>query len=191
MPPYVNLPRSSKSQNPPLGSPTIVCGRCLSCTRTHRPMGGREIARSRSRSHARLRWNATMSRAFQTEYFVDESLPTSVTIGPRRSGGAGGGMWSRKQSVCSALSGVSRADDPAPLYPFAVALRVRVLQIVCGISGLVVGAVGWLEERRRPALGLGVPAGALTVVAAGFERGDRIKKFRNENKTYRLPCSSA
>ncbi|XP_026485526.1 uncharacterized protein LOC113393048 [Vanessa tameamea] len=82
-------------------------------------------------------------------------------------------MWSRKQSVCSAVSGVSKGDDqdahlPAGLriYPFAIALRVRVLQIVCGIGGLVVGAVGWLEERQKPELGLGVPAGAVTVLAA-------------------------
>ncbi|XP_041989269.1 uncharacterized protein LOC121740604 [Aricia agestis] len=93
-----------------------------------------------------------------------------------------GAMWSRKQSVCSAVSAASRPDDleaPLPtgqrIYPFAVALRVRVLQIVCGIGGLVVGAVGWLEERRSPALGLGVPAGAVTVLAAAtsvyFSRG--------------------
>lgn len=30
----------------------------------------------------------------------------------------------------------------------------------------MVGAVGWLEEKQKPALGLGVPAGAITVVAA-------------------------
>ncbi|KAL4716309.1 hypothetical protein ACJJTC_014789 [Scirpophaga incertulas] len=81
-------------------------------------------------------------------------------------------MWSRKQSVCSAVSGASKGEDePAAanglqIYPFAIALRVRVLQIVCGIGGLVVGAVGWLEERQKPMLGLGVPAGAVTVLAA-------------------------
>ncbi|XP_048477776.1 uncharacterized protein LOC119690347 [Plutella xylostella] len=78
-------------------------------------------------------------------------------------------MWSRKQSVSSAVSGASRGEDPGSdpkLYPFAVALRVRVLQIVCGIGGLVVGAVGWLEERERPALGLGVPTGVVTILAA-------------------------
>ncbi|XP_026732049.1 uncharacterized protein LOC113508253 [Trichoplusia ni] len=81
-------------------------------------------------------------------------------------------MWSRKQSVCSAVSGASRGDDVdlagngIQLYPFAIGLRVRVLQIVCGIGGLVLGAVGWLEERQKPALGLGVPAGAITVLAA-------------------------
>ncbi|KAI8420726.1 hypothetical protein MSG28_007949 [Choristoneura fumiferana] len=84
-------------------------------------------------------------------------------------------MWSRKQSVCSAVSGTSKCDDSdSPLaggvkiYPFAIALRVRVLQIVCGIGGLVVGAVGWLEERKEPELGLGVPAGAITVLAAAI-----------------------
>ncbi|VVC91479.1 unnamed protein product, partial [Leptidea sinapis] len=47
--------------------------------------------------------------------------------------------------------------------------------IVCGIGGLVVGAVGWLEERHPPALGLGVLAGAVTILAAAmsvyFSRG--------------------
>ncbi|XP_026333551.1 uncharacterized protein LOC113240454 isoform X2 [Hyposmocoma kahamanoa] len=82
-------------------------------------------------------------------------------------------MWSRKLSVSSGVSGASKCDDAdiplasgLQLYPFAIALRVRVLQIVCGIGGLVVGAVGWLEERQKPALGLGVPAGAVTVLAA-------------------------
>lgn len=80
-------------------------------------------------------------------------------------------MWSRKQSVCSAVSGASKGeDDPLggglQLYPFAIALRVRVLQIVCGIGGIVVGAVGWLEERQQVELGLGVPAGGITVLAA-------------------------
>ncbi|XP_049871091.1 uncharacterized protein LOC126370288 isoform X2 [Pectinophora gossypiella] len=84
-------------------------------------------------------------------------------------------MWSRKQSVCSAVSGASKCDDTdvpfaggLQLYPFAMALRVRVLQIVCGIGGLVVGAVGWLEERQKPELGLGVPAGAVTVLVAAL-----------------------
>ncbi|XP_053605810.1 uncharacterized protein LOC128672586 [Plodia interpunctella] len=78
-------------------------------------------------------------------------------------------MWSRKHSVCSGVSGASKGDDDLAgiqLYPFAIALRVRVLQIVCGIAGLVVGAVGWLEERQKLELGLGVPAGAVTVLAA-------------------------
>lgn len=39
---------------------------------------------------------------------------------------------------------------------------------MCGIGGLVVGAVGWLEERHKPILGLGVPAGGVTVLAAGI-----------------------
>ncbi|CAG9135981.1 unnamed protein product [Plutella xylostella] len=86
-------------------------------------------------------------------------------------------MWSRKQSVSSAVSGASRGEDPGSdpkLYPFAVALRVRVLQIVCGIGGLVVGAVGWLEERERPALGLGVPTGVVTILAAGIVIGGLV-----------------
>ncbi|CAH2211482.1 jg20948, partial [Pararge aegeria aegeria] len=47
-----------------------------------------------------------------------------------------------------------QSNAPSPIY------------IVCGIGGLVVGAVGWLEERQKLELGLGVPAGAVTVLAA-------------------------
>ncbi|CAH2085306.1 unnamed protein product [Euphydryas editha] len=120
-------------------------------------------------------------------------------------------MWSRKQSVCSAVSGASKCDDqdihlPSGLriYPFAIALRVRVLQIVCGIAGLVIGAVGWLEEREKPELGLGVPAGAVTVVAAAtsvyYSRGfggwisARSRTTRNWGAPWRAlgpsPCAA-
>ncbi|BES89011.1 Hypothetical protein NTJ_01819 [Nesidiocoris tenuis] len=58
---------------------------------------------------------------------------------------------------------------PETLYPFSRVLRLRVLQIVCGISILVMGAVGAIEERGDPTnLALGVPAGVLTVLAAGI-----------------------
>ncbi|CAG9579641.1 unnamed protein product [Danaus chrysippus] len=117
-------------------------------------------------------------------------------------------MWSRKQSVCSAVSGASKCDDQdasgQQIYPFAIALRVRVLQIVCGIGGVVVGAVGWLEERHKPALGLGVPAGAVTVLAAAtsmyFSRGfggwvsARSKSTKNWGAPWRAlgpsPCAA-
>lgn len=52
-------------------------------------------------------------------------------------------------------------------YPFAVVLRIRVLQIVCGISSMVMGTVGFIEEKGQVNLGLGIPAGAATVLAAG------------------------
>lgn len=42
-----------------------------------------------------------------------------------------------------------------------------VLQVVCGISGVVMGAVAFIEERGRLHLGLSMPAGFLTVAAAG------------------------
>lgn len=51
-------------------------------------------------------------------------------------------------------------------YPFALVLRLRVLQIVCGISAMVMGTVAFIEERGRFNLGLGIPAGAATVLAA-------------------------
>uniref|UniRef100_A0A0A9Y389 Uncharacterized protein n=1 Tax=Lygus hesperus TaxID=30085 RepID=A0A0A9Y389_LYGHE len=57
---------------------------------------------------------------------------------------------------------------PNTLYPFSRVLRLRVLQIVCGISILIMGAVGAIEERGNLTnLALGVPAGILTVLAAG------------------------
>lgn len=52
-------------------------------------------------------------------------------------------------------------------YPFARVLRLRVVQVVCGISTLVMGAVALIEEKSPFNLGLGVPAGVSTVLAAG------------------------
>lgn len=51
-------------------------------------------------------------------------------------------------------------------YPFAVVLRLRVLQIVCGISALVMGTVAFIEERGQFNLGVGILAGLSTVIAA-------------------------
>ncbi|XP_073995426.1 uncharacterized protein isoform X2 [Rhodnius prolixus] len=52
-------------------------------------------------------------------------------------------------------------------YPFAKVLRLRVLQIVCGIACLVLGSVAFIEEGGQLNLGLGIPAGLFTVLAAG------------------------
>lgn len=41
------------------------------------------------------------------------------------------------------------------------------LQIVCGIAAVVMGSVAAIEERKNFNLSLGVPAGAVTVLAAG------------------------
>ncbi|XP_050432751.1 uncharacterized protein LOC126840831 [Adelges cooleyi] len=57
--------------------------------------------------------------------------------------------------------------SPEPkTYPFAMVLRLRVLQIVCGITGLVMGMVAIIEEKGKMNLGLAIPAGILTVMAA-------------------------
>lgn len=40
-------------------------------------------------------------------------------------------------------------------------------QIVCGITGLVMGMVAIIEEKGKMNLGIAIPAGVLTVVAAG------------------------
>ncbi|XP_072160493.1 uncharacterized protein [Bemisia tabaci] len=81
-----------------------------------------------------------------------------------------------KGNLCHRKESVSPLDDDFSLperrvltghiYPFAVVLRLRVLQIVCGISALVMGTVAFIEERGGFNLGLGVPAGVTTVVAA-------------------------
>ncbi|XP_030020967.2 uncharacterized protein LOC115440693 [Manduca sexta] len=51
-------------------------------------------------------------------------------------------------------------------YPLALVLRLRVLQIVCGISAMVMGSVAFIEERQKFNMGLGIPAGGVSVVAA-------------------------
>ncbi|KAK6631837.1 hypothetical protein RUM43_013903 [Polyplax serrata] len=51
-------------------------------------------------------------------------------------------------------------------YPFALVLRMRVIQIVCGISTLVMGAVALIDEKSQFNLGFGIPAGLSTVLAS-------------------------
>ncbi|XP_052759223.1 uncharacterized protein LOC113517868 [Galleria mellonella] len=51
-------------------------------------------------------------------------------------------------------------------YPLALVLRLRVLQIVCGISTMVMGSVAFIEERQKFNMGLGIPAGGISVLAA-------------------------
>ncbi|XP_049809739.1 uncharacterized protein LOC126252837 isoform X1 [Schistocerca nitens] len=82
------------------------------------------------------------------------------------------GLERRKESSAAPLagSGCTTPDEPPLLddpYPFALVLRLRVLQIVCGISAMVMGTVTFIEEQGALNLGLGIPAGAATVAAAG------------------------
>lgn len=49
---------------------------------------------------------------------------------------------------------------------FAVTLRLRVTQIVAGIIMVLLGSVACLESTVRGTLGVGIPAGVLTVVAS-------------------------
>ncbi|XP_041970957.1 uncharacterized protein LOC121727288 [Aricia agestis] len=51
-------------------------------------------------------------------------------------------------------------------YPLALVLRLRVLQIVCGISTMVMGSVAFIEERQKFNMGLGIPAGSVSILAA-------------------------
>lgn len=41
-------------------------------------------------------------------------------------------------------------------------------QIVCGITFLIMGTVAFIEEKGELNLGLGIPAGAATILAAGL-----------------------
>ena len=87
----------------------------------------------------------------------------------------------RKESVCPLSNEITVTDTRtsdeagnnvagscgAGVYPFAVVLRLRVLQVVCGISALVMGTVAFIEERGDLNLAMAVPAGCATVLAAG------------------------
>lgn len=44
------------------------------------------------------------------------------------------------------------------------------LQIVCGISAMVMGSVAFIEERQKFNMGLGIPAGGISVLAAGEKK---------------------
>lgn len=77
----------------------------------------------------------------------------------------------RKDSLAVPDSDVTPSEDrllTSNGYPFAVVLRLRVLQIVCGFSSLVMGAVAFIEERGKLNLGMGMPAGVITVAAAAL-----------------------
>ncbi|XP_047526258.1 uncharacterized protein LOC125063720 [Pieris napi] len=75
----------------------------------------------------------------------------------------------RKESATLLRAG---SDGPTLNYPFgyplALVLRLRVLQIVCGISKIVMGSVAFIEERQKLNMGLGIPAGTLSVLAAAM-----------------------
>ncbi|CAH2267078.1 jg8342 [Pararge aegeria aegeria] len=73
----------------------------------------------------------------------------------------------RKESAAPLTAERDGAIFRHPLsYPLALVLRLRVLQIVCGISTLVMGSVAFIEERQKFNMGLGIPAGSLSILAA-------------------------
>lgn len=79
-------------------------------------------------------------------------------------------MSRRKETNCYEEStdacGVDEKIDVIS-YPFALVLRLRVAQIVCGISTLLMGAAALIEEKSQFNMGMGIPAGLSTVLAAG------------------------
>uniref|UniRef100_A0A2S2PKV7 Uncharacterized protein n=1 Tax=Schizaphis graminum TaxID=13262 RepID=A0A2S2PKV7_SCHGA len=88
-------------------------------------------------------------------------------------------MYRRHESL---ISQVTKTADDVPVivtrlastekndidyYPFSQVLRIRVLQIVCGILAVVMGSVACIEEKGSFGnLGLGIPTGLSTVLAA-------------------------
>ncbi|VVC98433.1 unnamed protein product [Leptidea sinapis] len=84
--------------------------------------------------------------------------------------------------VCLQVALIHRKESAAPLtterdgnifryppsYPLALVLRLRVLQIVCGISMIVMGSVAVIEERQKFNMSLGIPAGSFSVLAAAL-----------------------
>lgn len=84
---------------------------------------------------------------------------TSNPSGGGVSGGGGSGSAPRPPSEFG-----SEATGYA--HTSAIALRLRVTQVVCGIMTCVVGAVACIEERGHFRLGTGVVAGTATVVAS-------------------------
>ncbi|XP_044730559.1 uncharacterized protein LOC123293726 [Chrysoperla carnea] len=78
-------------------------------------------------------------------------------------------------------------DYGKPGYPFPLVLRLRVLQIVCGITAVVMGAVACIEERGKFNLSIGIPTGITTILAASFSiycsrgfGGYQPRPFRDE-----------
>ncbi|PSN30183.1 hypothetical protein C0J52_28129 [Blattella germanica] len=98
----------------------------------------------------------------------------------------------RKESVCPLSNEITVTSDDYPcnatpndgagVYPFAVVLRLRVLQVVCGISALVMGTVAFIEERGQLNLAMAFPAGCATVLAAD-------ERFRNTRATVSIHTS--
>ncbi|KAI5646425.1 hypothetical protein NE865_01358 [Phthorimaea operculella] len=75
----------------------------------------------------------------------------------------------RKESAAPLTE--EREGWPSLSYPLAFVLRLRVLQIVCGISAIVMGSVAYIEERQKFNMGLGIPAGFSSVLAAAIVMG--------------------
>lgn len=95
-----------------------------------------------------------MNSGFRKESVVSDVTRTAdelPTIIAKLNVGRGSCFWSNKDT----------------LYPFSQVLRLRVLQIVCGILILLMGTVACIEDRGAiTSLGLGIPAGLVTVLAA-------------------------
>ncbi|XP_061711507.1 uncharacterized protein LOC133520838 [Cydia pomonella] len=73
---------------------------------------------------------------------------------------------SRRKESAAPLTGDKDGAIFGFSYPLALVLRLRVLQIVCGISAMVMGSVAFIEERQKFNMGLGIPAGGISVLAA-------------------------
>jgi hypothetical protein len=98
-------------------------------------------------------------------------------------------MSSRKESVCPLSTdntvmdrmsdGYPTGSSGAAVYPFVLVLRLRVLQVMCGMSALVVGTIAFIEERGDFNLAMAIPAGGATILAAGGDRQKRRVAWRD------------
>lgn len=76
---------------------------------------------------------------------------------------------------------------PYPGYPYALMLRLRVVQIVCGILTALVGSAACIEKQSRSTLSVGLLCGFLTLIAAVVS----ISLFRKELcRAARMPLST-
>ncbi|KAL3277381.1 hypothetical protein HHI36_012730, partial [Cryptolaemus montrouzieri] len=76
------------------------------------------------------------------------------------------GLSTKELGAPSESNSPSETRQAPHYYPFARVLQLRVLQIVCGISFLIIGTVAFIVEKGKMNLGLGIPTGVATILAA-------------------------
>lgn len=112
----------------------------------------RDVQRARGKSYIRDRYRDGFPKGMAFDVFSRN----------RR------GMNRRKEiSYDESTDVCEEKGNAGEIYPFAFVLRMRVTQIVCGIATLLMGSVALIEEKSHFNMGMGIPAGISTVLAAG------------------------